>query len=138
VNVAELARKPSRSLTVVRNGDLRVFEMMGNYMAGLATPSHGARELEVWHSIVDAGRATPVHSHNCEEIVIVVKGRGEARLIGSETIPFEAPCTLILPAHELHQLANTSTEPYETIAVLRIGSKVFDEKGVEMALPWRE
>jgi hypothetical protein len=35
-------------------------------------------------------------------------------------------------------MANTGTEPYESIAVVPIGSKIFDENGVEMALPWRE
>jgi hypothetical protein len=38
----------------------------------------------------------------------------------------------------MHQLANSGREVLEDIAVLPSGSKIFDQHGVEMALPWRE
>jgi quercetin dioxygenase-like cupin family protein len=94
--------------------------------------------LEVWASTVEPGCSTPIHSHNAEEVIVVLKGKGEARRVGIETISFEGPCTLVLPANERHQMANTGTEPYDSIAIVPIGSKIFDENGVEMALPWRE
>lgn len=123
---------------VVDHRAVKHFEMAGNHMYGLATPARGARQVEVWFTTIDVDAATPVHRHSGEEVVVVLKGRGEARRIGAETITFEAPCTLILPAGELHQLANRGSVAIEAFACLPIGSKVFDENGVEMALPWRE
>jgi len=117
--------------------DVQEFELAGNKMYGLATPSRGASEVEVWLTRVQPDAQTPIHSHTGEEVIVVLRGRGEARRIGNETITFEAPCTLILPARELHQLANTGREVLEGIAAIPAGSKIFDEHGVEMALPWR-
>ncbi len=135
--MAEPARKYRTSI-VVPHARVQHFEMTGNHMYGVATPSLGARQTEMWLTRIDPDAATPVHSHSAEEIIVVLRGRGEARRIGGETITFEAPCTLILPANEMHQLANTGREVLEAYAALPIGSKVWDQHGIEMALPWRE
>jgi quercetin dioxygenase-like cupin family protein len=133
--------EPARKIThdgVTRLADVQEFELDGNLMCGLATPSRGARQVEVWMSRIRPEAETPIHSHTCEEVIVVLRGRGELRRIGKETTTFEAPCTLILPAHELHQIGNTGRDMLESVASLQIGSRVFDERGVEMALPWRE
>jgi mannose-6-phosphate isomerase-like protein (cupin superfamily) len=124
--------------SVVDHRSVQHFEMAGNHMYGLATRARGARQVEVWFTNIDVDAATPVHRHSDEEVVVVLKGRGEARRIGVETITFEAPCTLILPADELHQLANCGSVAIEAFACMPVASKVFDEHGIEMALPWRE
>lgn len=133
--------EPARKLTqdvVTRWAEVQEFELDGNVMYGLATPSQGARQVEVWLSRVRPEAETPVHSHSREDVVVVLRGRGEARRIGRETTTFEAPCTLILPANELHQIANTGSDVLEMIAAMPAGTRIFDERGVEMALPWRE
>ncbi len=135
--MAEPARKLTRSIAT-RLADVPEFELAGNVMYGLATAARGARQVEVWYSRVRPEAETPVHSHSSEEIVVVLRGRGEARRIGVETVTFEAPCILILPAYELHQIANTGREELHMVAAMPAGSKVFDEHGIEMALPWRE
>ena len=135
--MAEPARKLASGI-VTRLAQIQPFELSGNVMYGLATPARGARQTEVWLSRIQPEAETPVHSHSAEEVIVVLRGRGEARRIGQETLTFEAPCTIILPAHELHQVANTGRETLEIVAALPLGSKVFDEHGVEMMLPWRE
>jgi mannose-6-phosphate isomerase-like protein (cupin superfamily) len=94
--------------------------------------------VEVWLSRVQPDAETPVHSHTHEEVLVILRGRGEARRIARETITFEAPCTIILPANELHQVANTGREVLEMIAAMPSATRIFDQRGVEMALPWRE
>ncbi|MFB3815343.1 MAG: cupin domain-containing protein [Terriglobales bacterium] len=136
--MADLARKFAPSGVVTRLADTQEFELAGNIMHGLATPRRGARQVEVWYSRVRPDAETPIHSHSSEEVIVVLRGRGEARRIGVETVTFEAPCTIILPAFELHQLASTGRDELQMVAVMPAGSKVFDERGVEMALPWRE
>jgi mannose-6-phosphate isomerase-like protein (cupin superfamily) len=135
--MGEPARK-FRTEIVARLADIREFALGGNTMYGLATPSRGAREIEVWMQRSEPDAETPIHSHSAEEVLVVLRGRGEARRIGRETVTFEAPCSIILPGRELHQVANTGRELLEIIAVVPAGSKVFDERGVEMMLPWRE
>ncbi len=124
-------------MPVVEHAKLKEFEMMGNFMTGLATPRHGAQTLEVWQAGMAPGASTPLHRHDAEEIILVLRGQGEAHAAG-EVDRFHAPCTLILPGNQLHQLKNTGAERRETIAVVPIGSKVFEAEGNEMALPWRE
>jgi mannose-6-phosphate isomerase-like protein (cupin superfamily) len=136
--VAEPARHFSTPSVVMRLADTPEFELAGNIMYGLATPRRGARQVEVWYSRLRPEVETPIHSHSGEEVLVVLRGRGEARRIGVETVTFEAPCTLILPAFELHQVANTGREELQAVTVVPAGSKMFDERGVEMALPWRE
>lgn len=133
--------EPAKKLTqdvVTRWAELQEYELDGNVMYGLATPSQGAHQVEVWLSRVQPEAETPVHSHSREEVIVVLRGRGEARRIGKETITFEAPCTLILPGNELHQIANAGTDVLEMVASMPAGTRIFDQRGVEMALPWRE
>jgi mannose-6-phosphate isomerase-like protein (cupin superfamily) len=136
--MAEPARKPIAGTVLTRLGEVQDFTLAGNPMYGLATPGRGARQVEVWLSRIDPEAETPTHSHSTEEVMVVLRGRGEARRIGAETLTFEAPCTLVLPAFELHQIANTGRETLELIATMPAGSRIYDRYGVEMALPWRE
>ena len=136
--MAEPARKPSRSRVVTRLAEVQDFTLGGIRLYGLATPSRGTHQVEVWLSRMEAGAETPPHSHSGEEVIVVLRGRGEARRIGVETITFEAPCSIILPAFEIHQIANTGGDVMELIAAIPASSKLFDEHGIEMAAPWRE
>jgi quercetin dioxygenase-like cupin family protein len=135
--MVEPARKiPIRTL-VTRLADVQEFTLAGNHLYGLATPGRGAQQVEVWLSRIEPEAETPPHRHSSEEVVVVLRGRGEVRRIGVETVTFEAPCTLILPALEIHQIANTGHEVLEIIASFPAGSKIYDQYGAEMLLPWR-
>ncbi|RLM99625.1 hypothetical protein C2845_PM06G30160 [Panicum miliaceum] len=47
--------------------------------------AHGLKEVEVWlHTIVPGGRA-PIHRHSCEEVFVVLEGKGTL-LLGSSTL----------------------------------------------------
>jgi quercetin dioxygenase-like cupin family protein len=123
-------------MTIVRHQDIRTYELQGNTIAGLATPGRGARQVEVWHTILAPGAATPPHVHADEEVVVVLRGRGEIQ-IGEARHPFEAPCTLIAPAGIPHRLANTEMGPLEALAALPLGSAVATPEGAALDLPWR-
>lgn len=123
-------------MAIVQHQDVMPYELQGNVMLGLATPSRGAREVEVWHTRIIAGAATPPHVHGGEEVVVVLRGRGELH-VGGEVMAFEGPCTLIAPAHVPHQIINTGEEATEAIAVLPLGSTISTPEGEELVLPWR-
>ena len=56
---------------VVRAADISEFELMGNHMRGLATPSRGAAEVAVWRGVTEPGATTPPHKHDHEEVLVV-------------------------------------------------------------------
>lgn len=121
---------------VVDHQRLTAYENRGNELVGIATPSLGAREHEVWRSRVAVGSSTPLHVHGSEEIFVFLRGRGRAR-IGDETVEFEAPATVIAPAGLPHQFFNTGDEPTEAIVIVRVGSQITDAEGAPLELPWR-
>ncbi len=123
-------------MSIVQHRDVSTFEIQGNSMKGIATPALGARRIEVWHTTIAPGEATPLHVHDDEEIVVVLSGRGEI-LMGEERVPFAAPCTLIAPARIGHQIFNVGDGVLETIAALPIGSRISTLEGDTPPMPWR-
>lgn len=121
---------------VVPHGELQAFENNGNELVGVATPSLGAQEHEVWRSRVAVGSKTPLHTHESEEIFVFLKGQGKA-LIGDRELEFRAPATVIAPAGVAHQFINTGSEPTEALVIVRIGSRIVDAQGEPLDLPWR-
>jgi quercetin dioxygenase-like cupin family protein len=123
-------------MPIVNHRDLPDYGLNGSHHLGIATPTRGAKELEAWYVTLTPGSATPVHRHDAEEIVVVLSGRGEA-VSDAGTALFEAPCTLVLAAGEFHQLRNTGSEDAAMVAAMRLGSRIEDTAGAELALPWR-
>lgn len=122
---------------VVPHAGLRSFENNGNALVGLATPSLGASDVEVWRSSIAVGSRTPLHTHASEEVFIVLTGRGVVH-VGDQALPFEAPATVIAPAGVAHWVENTGTVPTDQIVVVRPGSEITGADGGVMALPWRK
>ena len=125
-----------QNAAVVPHNALRTFSNKGNDLVGIATKSQGAREFETWRTSVAVGSRTPVHSHDCEEIFVILRGKGQV-VIGGETFDFEAPCTLIAPANVQHQFINTGDVPTDAIVIVGIDSKIYAKDGKLMILPWR-
>jgi mannose-6-phosphate isomerase-like protein (cupin superfamily) len=131
------AGTPSAGPVVVPHAGLRTFENSGNALVGVATPSLGAREVEVWRSSIAVGSRTPVHTHASEEVFIVLSGSGVVH-VGEQALAFEAPATVIAPAGVAHWVENTGTVPTDQIVVVRPGSEIAGADGRVMALPWRK
>lgn len=128
---------PSAGPLVVPHAGLRTFENSGNALVGVATPSLGAREVEVWRSSIAVGSRTPVHTHASEEVFIVLTGSGVVH-VGEQALAFEAPATVIAPAGVAHWVENTGSVPTDQIVVVRPGSEIAGADGRVMALPWRK
>jgi len=124
-------------MEIVNHRDVPTFELQGNVMIGVATPSHGAQQVEAWHTTITPGAATPPHVHSAEEIVVILRGNGEIQ-VGDSRAAFNAPCTLIAPAAIPHQIFNTGSEPIEAVAAMPLGSSISTPDGNELALPWRQ
>jgi quercetin dioxygenase-like cupin family protein len=123
---------------VVRAADISEFELMGNHMRGLATPSRGAAEVAVWRGVTEPGASTPPHSHDHEEVIVVLAGSGSASMDG-EQVEVSPGDVVIVPAQELHQLFGPADgEPLDAIAVMPLGTRTFLPDGEELEAPWAE
>jgi quercetin dioxygenase-like cupin family protein len=123
---------------VVRAADIPEFELMGNHMRGLATPSRGAAEVAVWRGITEPGATTPPHTHDHEEVLVVLAGSGSASMDG-EQVEVSPGDVLIVPPNKVHQLLGPADgEPLDAIAVMPIGTRTFLPDGEELQAPWAE
>lgn len=102
-----------------------------------ASRRDGLSSLSIWHQTLQPGAGTPPHRHDCDEVVMCVAGSGELRS-GSRVERFGPHSTLVLPAHEAHQILNSGAEPLEIVGVLAATPVVTrDLQGAEIPLPWQ-
>lgn len=122
-------------MSVFRKEQNQVHSMQGNHIAGVATPTSGARQVEMWHGRMDANSATPPHSHDTEEVVLFLKGSGRAT-VGNREVRYQPGDTLILPPAQVHQIfADTESE---FVAAMPIGGTVKLPDSTVIDLPWRK
>jgi len=102
----------------------------------LAGPRDGLEGMEVWMQTIDPGSATPVHRHDCEEVIVVHKGSGTCMIEG-EVTEFGPNTTLILPRNVVHQICNTGDDDMFIVATLGMAPvRVETADGELMDLPW--
>ncbi|MGH8742153.1 MAG: cupin domain-containing protein, partial [Burkholderiales bacterium] len=97
----------------------------------------GLSRLSVWRQSMAPGCSTPLHQHDCEEVVLVVEGAGELH-IGGRKIAFGPDTTLVLPPNVPHQIFNTGSVPLKTLAAFSatpVGTFLPD--GAPLELPWK-
>ena len=98
-------------MNILSHSSLPVFSLPGIERQTIAHRSQGTEKVEVWKQSLAPGAATPPHFHECEEVIYVLAGRGEITAEG-QAMPFQADCTLILPAGKVHQITNTGARNY--------------------------
>lgn len=102
----------------------------------LAGAEHGLERLAVWSQCIEPQGATPPHSHDCEEVILIRRGRGTL-VFGGEEQTFGAGDTIIVPPAAVHQILNTGDEPLELVAVLSTSNvEVKLPDGTLLDLPW--
>ena len=128
-------RNSERPQSVFRKEQNQIHSMQGNHIAGVATPSSGAQQVEMWFGRMDANSATPPHCHDTEEVVLFLKGSGRASVANRE-VRYQSGDTLILPADQVHQIF--SETECEFVSAMRIGGTVKLPDGAVIDLPWRK
>ncbi|XP_047309019.1 auxin-binding protein T85-like [Impatiens glandulifera] len=84
-------------------------------LAGLY--AHGMKEVEVWLQTIAPGCHTPIHRHDCEEVLVILKGTATL-FFASNSHPSDFPgnphripvfqnSTFIVPDNHPHQMWNT-------------------------------
>jgi len=122
-------------MSVLRREQNQIHSLQGNHIAGVATRASGAQQIEMWHGRMDAGAATPPHSHDAEEVVLFVTGTGRAT-VGGREVRYGPGDTLIMPASVVHQIFAESDS--EFVSAMPIGCTVKLADGAVADLPWRK
>jgi quercetin dioxygenase-like cupin family protein len=143
----QLSHRPARdggggckvaAMPVSRDSDVQAHERFGNFMQGLATPSRGAHEVMVWRTRVAPGGGPPVHTHDHEEVVVIVSGTGTFVEEDGTVHHFGPGDTLFAPAETVHELKADEGVAVEWIACMPTGTKTFRPDGEELPTPWSE
>jgi len=121
---------------VYTDNDQPVSHLPGIEHRTLAGTAAGLSQLSVWRQSMQPGAATPVHRHDCEEVILVESGRGEL-VIGTRRHRFEARTTLVVPPNVDHQLVNAGGETLRTVAIFAMTPvRVVGSDGRPLSLPW--
>ena len=123
-------------MPVIRGGEIDAHERGGNRMSGLATPTRGAAEVMVWRTVVAPGGGPPPHSHDHEEICVVLRGTGVVREQDGPEERFAAGDVIVAPARTVHEVRADEGVECEWIAALPAGTKTFRPDGSELEIPW--
>lgn len=92
----------------------------------LASLSNVFLQVEVWLQTFGPGQRTPIHRHSCEEVFIVLKGKGTL-LLGSSSLkypgqPQEVPVfqntTFSIPVNDPHQVKEKGCHLYAFLLCL--------------------
>jgi mannose-6-phosphate isomerase-like protein (cupin superfamily) len=104
-------------MPIIDNATVKTFTLPGLVHQTTAGPAQGLKTLEVWVDTIAPGAGTPVHRHDCEEVVVILTGSGQATLDG-QIQDFGPNHTLIVPPGVVHQVINTGSEDLHSVAAL--------------------
>lgn len=123
-------------MNVNHNAALPVHELPGLAHQTLAGARDGLARFEVWRQTIAPHAATPVHKHDCEEVIVVFSGRGVCHC-EDRTYDFASDDTLLIPPNVVHQICNTGDEELRIMATLSMSPvRVESADGEHMPLPW--
>jgi mannose-6-phosphate isomerase-like protein (cupin superfamily) len=123
-------------MLVKKHIDIEKMSIPGLVHQTLAGPRDGMKDFEVWMQTIAPGQGTPVHKHDCEEVVVVFRGSGVVRLDNRES-KFGPDSTLIIERNVVHQIVNSGDTDMFAIGVLGMApADVRHPDGRPLPLPW--
>ena len=124
-------------MAIKDNSTIQQFSLPGLIHQTLASQKDGLNGTEVWMQTIEPSGETPVHYHDCEEVIVILRGSGRATIGGKDT-EFGPNTTLIIAPEVVHQIVNNGNEEIFLIAVFSLTpAKVFTPDGQGLALPWQ-
>jgi len=121
---------------VTEHARLEKTEIPGIEHRTLASAAQGLQHLSIWRQRVAPGGATPPHRHDCEEVVVVLAGRGRV-VVDGVSHAFGPHTTLAIPSGVDHQIFADGDVPLELIAAFSATPVRTDlPDGTPLALPW--
>ncbi len=123
-------------MPIIDNATVKTFTLPGLVHQTVAGPAQGLKTLEVWVETIAPGAGTPVHRHECEEVLLILTGSGQVTLAG-QVQDFGPNHTLIVPPGLVHQVVNTGREEMRLVAVLGMApAGATTPEGQPILVPW--
>jgi mannose-6-phosphate isomerase-like protein (cupin superfamily) len=123
-------------MSAIKFSDLQTFDFPGIVHQTIASKGLGSKGLEIWRQSLAPQAETPVHLHECEEVVVVLQGSGRVMMDGKK-LDFVANSTLIIPPDTLHQIVNTGDEELLVIGCFNSSPvAAYATDGEKIVLPW--
>lgn len=122
-------------MPVHKNATIEKHYLPGLEHQTLAGKRDGLGQVEVWRQTITAGAATPVHRHDCEEVIVILGGNGTCTIEG-EAHALKADDTLIVPSGVVHQIVAGDEDLYLVASLAMAPVQVETAEGDAMALPW--
>ncbi|HKU88439.1 MAG TPA: cupin domain-containing protein [Steroidobacteraceae bacterium] len=104
-------------MNVTPNPVLTQSPFPGILHATLAGSAQGLKRLSIWEQVLKSGSSTPPHSHDCEEVVMCLGGRGDLLFGDGRRLRFGVNQTLTIPPNQVHQILNAGPEALHVVAV---------------------
>lgn len=103
----------------------------------IAGSKSGLTRGEAWIQTVAPGAGTPLHKHDCEEIVIMLSGSVLCRNELGEECRVGAMQSVTFEPNVVHEIINDGSEPATGIAFFTMTPvRVQDPSGAIVPLPW--
>ena len=83
-------------MPIIENSSRKVFALPGLKHQTLASGADNLEQMEVWMQTLEPGAETPVHFHECEEVIVILKGTGHVTIVGEDST-FGSGTTLVMP-----------------------------------------
>lgn len=123
-------------MRVIDNEALEKLALPGLEHRTVAGYEQGVKSMEVWLQTLAPGAASPVHRHDCDEVILILSGSGICDVAGEE-MAFGPNSTLVIEPDVVHQIRNTSDEPMALVAALGMAPvRVRTAEGAPLPLPW--
>ncbi|TSD49935.1 cupin domain-containing protein [Rhodococcus sp. KBS0724] len=122
--------------TIVKVEDVEVMDRGGSVKTVplvTKTSSDGEALITSGMSVYPVGGGAPKHSHNCDEQVTLLEGRGEVEVDGVVTplVPYD---TTYIPSPKVHAFRNTGEIPMRILWVYTASrvTRTFFDTGIEV------
>ena len=96
-------------MPVIDHSKLETKTFPGVLHKTIAGLKQGSKTSEIWYQTSAEKSETPPHYHDCEEIIIILRGSGWAMIDGKKE-NFRPNSTIIVPPNIVHQMANTGKD----------------------------
>ena len=125
-------------LKIIDIASAPAFAIPGIEHRTIAGSEHGSGRSEAWIQTVGPGEATPMHKHDCEEVVVILTGQALCRLEDGTEFLLKADQSATMPANVVHQFINTGDQPSTALAFFTMTPvRVEHPDGTPMPLPWQ-
>lgn len=124
-------------MSIINVLEVEEFSLPGLVHKTICGPAFGVNNFEMWLQTISPKAETPVHKHDCDEMILVLKGSGTL-ILEDKISNFGPKSTLVIPPNAVHQIINSGDEEMQLVATLSVPNvQVLTSDNQPIPLPWQ-